>query len=135
MDSLKEQLQCKILGKIELPKTKPENKAVIVTSNKAFSTFIKKYAPSWGFNEVDENTPTVAKATKALVKGKIVFGKLPNHLGCQAVSVVELEIILPPALRNRSRNTLSLQELEKYVDERHVHEYVISVLVDGSGGL
>ncbi len=133
MDSMKEQLSCKILGHLDLPElTIPDNKAVIVTTNSAFGDFIKKHAISWGYNEVNQDTPVLAKATKHDIKDKVVFGIIPNYLARYAISVVELEIVLPLKQRHRSRNKLSLAELEKYVDETNIHEYVITVLVGGT---
>ena len=126
MGTMKEQLKCKVIGKVEL-KPKVIHKAVIVTSNPAFAEFIKKHAGTWGYNEVRGDTPILTKVSKHDEKERVVFGIIPNYLGKHAISVVELEIILPSTVK-KSKNKLTLKELEKYVTEEHIHEYVISVL-------
>lgn len=125
MKTLKEQLSCKVVGHIELAINHRETeKAVIVTKNEAFGLFVKKHAASWGYNEVTENTPVINKATKRDVTGKVVFGIVPNYLGSKAVSVVEVKITTPQSLR-KSKNALTLEELEKYTNSDDIHEYVI----------
>ena len=115
---------CKIVGKIDitsLPKA-DSNKAVIVTNNQAFADYIKSEAPKWGYNEVTQNTPVVRVAKKHDVRGKVVFGIIPNYLARYAVSTVELEIVLPKQDK-RHKNTLSVDDLHKYT--KNVHEYVV----------
>ena len=125
MKTLKEQMKCKVIGHVALKK---EGKAVIVTKNPAFADYIKKYANTWGYNEVNEDTRVIQTATKRDVAGKLVFGIIPNYLAKHAISVVELEVVLPKSYKG-SRNSLSLTDLEKYVSEKNVHEYCVSELV------
>jgi len=125
MQTLQEQLKCKVVGHIELSvnPTRTE-KAVIVTKNPAFGKFIKKKASSWGYNEVTDNTPVINTATKRDVAGKVVFGIVPNYLGSKAIAVVEVRITVPQGV-NKSKNKLTLEELEKYTNDHEIYEYVI----------
>ena len=72
MGTIEEQLKCKIIGKVELPQGIPteKEKAVIVTGSQAFGDYIKKYAKSWGYNEVTQHTPVIRTAKKKDIKNK-----------------------------------------------------------------
>ena len=63
---------------------------------------------------IDKGTKHISHATVDDIKGKHVFGILPNWLACHAAMLTELQLRLPLEVRGRE---LSLKEIEFYLVE------------------
>lgn len=78
---------------------------LVVTRHKALYDWLMQN----GF--IDEDTPQLAKATIQDVKGKHVFGILPNWLACKTAKFTEVQLRLPAEMRGKE---LTIEDVEFY---------------------